>query len=157
MSIKFKITTIQNNFNHLFDLTKEELTAKGMQKIIADEKPGYPCRASLEDANIGEEILLFPFTHHKTNSPYRSSGPIFIRKNAPKPNLAINEIPKMLIHRSLSLRVYDNNGIMIDACITEGEFLETVIKQIFNNNNAVYIQIHNANRGCYNCQVNRIR
>jgi hypothetical protein len=155
MSVQFKISAIENNFNQLFNLTKEELKSKGAVKMIVDEKPGYPCRASLEDAEIGEEIILFPFQHHKTDSPYQSSGPIFVRRNAKNPNLDVNEIPKMLLHRLLSLRVYDNTGMMIDAKTTEGEKLKNEIEVIFNNNSAHYIQIHNSSPGCYNCQVNR--
>lgn len=157
MTINFKISAIQNNYNHLFDLNKEELTNKGGIKMIVDEKPGYPCRFSLEDAEIGEEVILFPFQHHKTNSPYQSSGPIFIRKNAKSPNLSVNEIPKMLLHRLLSLRVYDKNGNMIDAKTIEGEMLKNEIRMILKNNSVDYIQIHNSSPGCYNCQVNRIK
>ena len=156
MNVNFKILAIENDFNHLFDLSKEELASKGVVKLIVDEKPGYPCRVSLEDAEIGEEVLLLPFQHHKTKSPYQSSGPIYVRKNARKANLVINEIPVMLTHRLQSLRVYDNKGMMIDAKTIEGNKLKNEIEDIFKNNSADYIQIHNANPGCYNCQVNRV-
>lgn len=156
MNINFKISPIENNFNHLFNLNKEELTSNGGVKMIVDEKPGYPCRASLEDAEIGEEVILFPFQHHKVNSPYQSSGPIFVRKNAKSTNLGVNEIPKMLLHRLLSLRVYDKKGMMIDAKTIEGKTLKNEIEVIFKNNLVDYIQIHNSSPGCYNCQVNRI-
>jgi len=156
MTINFKVSAIENNYNHLFNLNEEELTAKGAVKMIANEKPGYPCRASLEDAEIGEEVILFPFQHHKTNSPYQSSGPIFVRKNAKSPNLGVNEIPKMLLHRLLSLRVYDKKGMMIDAKTIEGKTLKNEIEIILSNSLADYIQIHNSSPGCYNCQVNRV-
>ena len=156
MNVKFKILAIENNFNHLFILNKEELSSKGALKMIVDEKPGYPCRVSLEDAEIGEDIILFPFQHHKTNSPYQSSGPIFVRQNAKSPNLGIDEIPKMLLHRLLSLWVYNKKGMMIDAKTIEGRTLKNEIGIIFKNNLADYIQIHNSSPGCYNCQVNRI-
>jgi len=156
MNVDFKIVAIENNFNHLFSLNKEELTSKGIVKIIADEKPGFPCRVSLEDAAIGEEIILLPFQHHKTNSPYQSSGPIFVRKNAKSSNLKINEIPKMLLHRLLSLRIYDDKGMMIDAKTIEGKTIKNEIGIIFTNNLVSYIQIHNSSPGCYNCQVNKV-
>ena len=105
MNVNFRIVAIENEFNHLFNLSQEELAEKGMAKMIVDEKPGYPCRVTLEDANIGEEVLLFPFEHHKTKSPYKASGPIIIRKNAVKINLPINEIPEMFFKRLQSIRV----------------------------------------------------
>ena len=155
--MNFKITAIENKYNHLFNLSEENLTSKGIVKMIVDEKPGYPCRVTLEDAEIGEEIILFPFQHHKTNSPYQSIGPIFVRKNAEIINLNINEIPKMLLHRLLSLRMYNKKGMMIDAKTTKGEKLEKEIQESFKNNLVNYIQIHNSSPGCYNCQVNRVK
>lgn len=155
MSTNFKITALENEFNHLFSLNEEELASKGMIKMIVDEKPGYPCRVSLEDAEVGEEVILLPYQHHKTKSPYQSSGPIFVRKNVEKANLGINEIPIMLTHRPQSLRIYDSKGMMIDAKTIEGKTLKNEIEMIFSNSLADYIQIHNSNPGCYNCQVIR--
>ncbi|MCX2738549.1 DUF1203 domain-containing protein [Pontibacter anaerobius] len=156
MDVNFRISAIGNNFNHLFNWGKSDLSSIGAIKMIVDAKPGYPCRVSLEDAEIGEEVILLPFKHHDTDSPYQASGPIFVRKNAVHANLEINEIPKMLLHRLLSLRVYDSNGMMIDARTTEGKELKEAIQDIFNNRSADYIQIHNSSPGCYNCQVNRM-
>ncbi len=79
-----------------------------------------------------------------------------MRKNAKNPTLGVNEIPKMLLSRLLSLRVYDKKGMMIDATTIEGEKLKNEIEVVFNNNSANYIQIHNSSPGCYNCQVNRM-
>ena len=127
----------------------------GIQQIV-DQYPGYPCRVSLEDAQIGETVLLFPYKHHDVDSPYQSTGAIYIRLAGEEAQLQPNEIPKMLIHRLLSLRVYDQNAMMIDARTTPGTELERYIKQIFSNPRAEYIHVHNAGPGCYNCQVNRI-
>lgn len=153
--MNFKIIAIENEFNHLFNLNEDELRSKDIVKMVVDEKPGYPCRVTLEDAEIGEEIILFSFQHHKSDSPYQSSGPIFIRKNAVTPDLDVNEVPKMLLHRFLSLRMYDVKGMMIDAITIEGKKLKNEIKVILKNTLVDYIQIHNSSPGCYNCQVNR--
>ena len=157
MNTNFKISAIKNEYNHLFNLSDNELFAIGTVKMIVDEKPGYPCRVSLEDAEIGEEVLFFPFQHHKTTSPYRSTGPVFVRKNARNPNLEINEIPEMLLHRLLSLRVYDKKGMMIAAKTIPGKMLKNEIEIMFNDSSASYIQIHNSSPGCYNCQVNNVK
>ncbi|MFK7774174.1 MAG: DUF1203 domain-containing protein [Saprospiraceae bacterium] len=157
MNIQFQIKAIEDvSLNHFFDLSEEELKDINAVKMIVNEKPGFPCRVSLEDANIGEEVILFPFAHHKVNSPYQSSGPIFIRKNARIAQLEINEIPIMLKHRLLSLRIYDGEGMMIDGLTVEGKTLGKEIENVFENESAKYIQIHNASPGCYNCQVDRV-
>ncbi|PIE32285.1 MAG: hypothetical protein CSA55_03685 [Ilumatobacter coccineus] len=156
MRVKFKISAIENNFNHLFDLSDEELASQGAIRMVVDQKPGYPCRVSLEDAEVGEEVISLPFQHHKTASPYQASGPIFVRKNAKSADIGINEIPEMLVHRLLSLRAYDSQGMMIDARTVEGVELENEIQDILKDDSAKYIHIHNAGPGCYNCQVDRI-
>lgn len=156
MSVNYKIEGIENKYNHLFKLSDEELFSKGIVKMIVDNKPGYPCRVSLKDAEIGEEVMLFQFKHHNTNSPYASSGPIYVRKNAKKANLKINEIPEMLYERKQSLRAYSKNGMMISAINVEKENIKKQIDFFFDNTEISYIQIHNANPGCYNCQVNKI-
>ena len=157
MRTDFRISAIEQDFQDLFDMNEKELTSIGAKRMIADEKPGFPCRVSLEDANIGEEVILFPFEHHKVRTPYKSSGPIFVRKNVKKADLKINEIPLMLDHRLLSLRIYDTAGMMIDARTVKGNILKDEIPEIFRNDNAEYIQVHNASPGCYNCQINRVK
>ena len=156
MNTSFKITAIEENFEHLFDMTENELKKTGGMRMVVDAQPGFPCRVSLEDAEIGEEVILFPYQHHKTASPYQASGPIFVRKNVKVADLEPNKIPEMLVHRLQSLRVYDTNGMMIAAKTLEGNVLRKEIHLIFANELAHYIHIHNANPGCYNCQVNRM-
>lgn len=154
--MNFRIKALdEREFVALFNLGNSELKKIGAVKMIVDEFPGFPCRVSLEDAEIGEEVILLPYQHHKTNSPYQSSGPIFVRKIAKSSIYEINEIPKMFNHRLLSLRGYDKNAIMKDASVIEGNNLKAQIFKIFENDDIQYIHIHNAKPGCYNCLVER--
>lgn len=154
--MNFRIKALDDReFVALFNLSNSELEKIGAVKMIVDEFPGFPCRVSLEDAEIGEEIILLPYQHHKTNSPYQSSGPIFVRKIAKSSIYEINEIPKMFNHRLLSLRGYDKNAIMKDASVIEGNNLRAQLFKIFENDDIQYIHIHNAKPGCYNCLVER--
>jgi len=157
MSNDFKVVPIDNlRFNHLFKLDEKELSELCAKRIIVDATPGYPCRISLEEAKIGEEVILFTFEHHKVNSPYKASGPVFIRSNVKSANLGTNEIPEILKYRQLSLRAYDSNGMMIEARTAKGKNLTEEIKNIFSINLVKYIHVHNSNPGCYNCQINRV-
>src|SRR5882757_7555167 len=61
-------------FAALFSLSAAELAELDAQRVVATEKPGYPCRVSLADAEVGEELLLLPFAHMPARSPYRASG-----------------------------------------------------------------------------------
>ncbi len=145
----------KEEFEPLFNLDEVELTAKGIKKMTVDEYPGFPCRVSLADAELGEEVVLLHYEHHSAHSPYRSSGPIFVRKTAMTAMLKVNEVPKMLAHRLLSIRGFDNQSMMIFAEVTQGENLKAQLFEIFKDKNIEYLNIHNAKPGCYNCLVKR--
>ena len=67
-------------FEDLFGLTESALAERGMRWMRVDKPVGFPCRISLEDAPVGEDVLLLTFTHQDSRSPYRASGPIFVRR-----------------------------------------------------------------------------
>jgi hypothetical protein len=50
-------------FSPLFALSDAQLLEHNARRVIAAAKPGYPCRVSLADAEIGDELLLLPFEH----------------------------------------------------------------------------------------------
>ncbi|MFD2562659.1 DUF1203 domain-containing protein [Aquimarina rubra] len=153
----FQVKAInQNTISPLFELSDSELVKQNVIKLVVDKKPGFPCRVSLEDANIGEEVLLFSYRHHDVDSPYEASGPIFVRQKVKTATLKVNEIPAMLTDRLLSVRGYDKNAMMIDAKTVHGTTLFDTIQHLFNDLKIVYLHIHNANPGCYNCKVDRI-
>ncbi|MEL6968992.1 MAG: DUF1203 domain-containing protein [Bacteroidota bacterium] len=139
----------------LHTLSTEDRKARGIQKCIVDAKPGYPCRLSLADAEVGEEVFLLPYRHHSVDSPYQAAGPVFIRATGQEAALPPNELPEMLKHRFLSLRIYDENAMMIGAQTLEGTGLAEAIQTIFCAPTANYIQVHNARPGCYNCEIRR--
>ncbi|MEO0468875.1 MAG: DUF1203 domain-containing protein [Bacteroidota bacterium] len=140
----------------LFTLSEEALRAKHAVKMIASTKPGFPCRISLQDAEVGEEVILFPYEHHATNSPYRASGAVFIRKQATSPQIGPNELPDMLLHRQLSVRAYDQSGMMKKTKVLSGTALQIAIEALFSDQSIHYLQIHNAGPGCFNCQIDRV-
>ncbi|MEL6656611.1 MAG: DUF1203 domain-containing protein [Bacteroidota bacterium] len=136
-------------------LSIEERQLRGIQKCTVDAKPGYPCRLSLADAEVGEEVFLLPYKHHSVDSPYQAAGPIYIRTEGGAAALPPNKLPKMLGHRFLSLRVYDKDAMMIGAQTLKGTALAETIQKIFSVPAAAYIQVHNAGPGCYNCEIRR--
>lgn len=152
----FQITALPiENFSLLFSLGDDALQAQGIRRMVADKKPGFPCRVSLADAEAGETVLLVPFTHHDVNSPYRASGPIFVRAGAQTARLAINEIPAMLQVRLLSVRAYDRAAMMIGAEVVNGSEIAENISRFFDDRRVEYLHLHNARPGCFNCRVER--
>ncbi len=156
MTTNFQIKALQKSeFASLFDLNGEQLAEIGAIRMTVDKKLAFPCRVSLEDGNIGDDVILLNYQHHKTASPYRSAGPIFVKKNAQSAKLAVNEIPKLLHHRLLSIRQYDKKGMMKASLVTEGRDLGNVLAEVFDNAEIEYVHIHNAKPGCYMCEAVR--
>ena len=143
-------------FEDYFKLSDSELADRNILKTVVEKFPGSPCRVSLADAKVGEEVILLNFEHHSANSPYKASGPIFVRKIAETIKADINEIPIMFNHRLLSIRGYNKDGIMVFAEVTQGEDLKQKLNDILNNQQIDYLHIHNARPGCFNCLVERV-
>lgn len=155
-NINFKFYSLdKKQFDEFFEMSKNELDKLNIRKIIVEEKPGYPCRVSLQDAEIGEEVLLMSYNHIINKSLFDSKGPIFIRKNAQNKEFKVNEIPLMFNHRILSLRGYDIDYMMIYAATIKGSVLKETINTAFENEKVNFIHIHNSSPGCYNCLVKR--
>lgn len=142
-------------FTHLFDLDDEALASYGVERMVVDSDPGYPCRVSLRDAEIGETVLLMNYEHQPMSTPYRSSHAIFVREQADQATPAAGEVPSMFRHRLLSVRAFDASGRIVDADVIDGEKLETLIDRMLANDAADYLHIHNARLGCYAALVKR--
>ena len=142
-------------FEPLFALDAAALEARGMRRMTADAKPGYPCRVSLQDAEPGERLILLPFEHQPAHSPYRASGPIFVREAAGAPFDEVDVVPAVLRGRLLSLRAYDAAGFIVDAEVVPGDEIEPLIERFFARAEVSTIHVHNAKRGCYACRIER--
>jgi hypothetical protein len=142
-------------FAPLFALSDDALRAHAIRRVVADASGGFPCRVSLQDATEGERLLLLPYEHHSVDTPYRASGPIYVRENAIPAQPAANEIPLLLRRRMLSLRGYDAKGMMRSAEVVPGVEIEAAIARIFAIDRIVYLHAHYALPGCYACRVER--
>ena len=140
-------------FEPLFQLDDETLAARGMRWMPVDEPTGYPCRISLEDAPIGERVLLLPFAHQDSHSPYRASGPIFVRRGVNAARRIVGELPPYLTLRPLSVRAYNTADDIVDADVIDGATAAPLIERYLARDEVAYLHIHFARRGCYACRV----
>jgi hypothetical protein len=136
-------------FAHLFDLDNDALAAMGIRRMTARSDFGYPCRVSLQDAAEGEELLLLPYQHQPADSPYRASGPIFVRRGATQKMLAPGDVPPYITRRLMSLRAYDANDMMVRADVVDGEQVAERLQAWFDEADVAYVHLHNARPGCF--------
>ena len=152
----FRITGLPaERFSHLFALSDEELKAQGVVRRIADERtPGYPCRISLTDAQPGDTLLLVSYEHHAVDSPYRMRFAIFVREGEETFD-AVDQVPEQLRLRTLAVRAFDRDAMLIGSELIDGQELERAIERLFADFRARYLHIHFAAPGCYAARVVR--
>jgi Protein of unknown function (DUF1203) len=154
--MSFQISALpKSQFQHLFELPSAELAPLRAVRMVADKKPGFPCRVSLADAELGEEVILVHHEHQTADTPYRASHAVFVRQAANEAKLNVDEMPEMLRSRLLSLRAFDEQGMLVAADLTNGKVLEMAIEEMFLNTAVAYIHIHFAKPGCYAARVDR--
>ncbi|MCL6684243.1 DUF1203 domain-containing protein [Sphingomonas alba] len=141
-------------FAPLFDLDDAELETRGMTRMTVDS-PTFPCRISLRDCDIGDEVILLNHTSHEGNNPYRASHAIFVSKSANEPADYVDTIPPALDRRILSLRAFDELGMMIDAALVQPGEADPAIRHLLANPAAAHIDAHNAIRGCFAARIDR--
>jgi hypothetical protein len=152
----FQISALNiDDFSHLFGQDHETLSKLGVQRIVADSNTGFPCRVSLQDAKVGENLLLMNYEHQPMPTPFRSSHAIYVREGSIPARPEKNEVAEMFRHRFLSVRAFDAAGMIIDADVIDGVSLESLIERMFANESVDYLHVHNAKLGCYVALVER--
>ncbi|MEZ5930385.1 MAG: DUF1203 domain-containing protein [Alphaproteobacteria bacterium] len=154
--MSFQISALPERlFAHLVDQTDDVLRAHGARRMVVDACPGFPCRVSLEDAAVGENVLLLNYEHQAAATPYRSSHAIFVRERAVQAKPQPDEVPLQLRRRLLSVRAFDVDGMMIEAEVVEGAALVPVVERMFAREAVSYLHAHNAKPGCYAARIDR--
>ena len=142
-------------FRPLFGLGDDALADRGAVRMPVTERPGFPCRVSLDDAAAGETVLLVNHVSHDVANPYRASHAIFVTEGAEQPARFEDEVPPALDRRILSLRAFDTQGMMIDATLAQPGEADAAIRALFENPDVSSIHAHNAIRGCFAARIER--
>jgi len=136
-------------FVALYGLAEDDLAARGAIRYVVDKAPGFPDRVELLDAAPGETVLLINHVSQPAETPYRASHAIFVREGATRAFDEIGVVPPAFRPRLLSLRAFDERGMMIDADVVEGEDVEGLIARLLEDARVERIHAHYAKRGCY--------
>ncbi len=142
-------------YGPLFGMADDELAARGIVRMTVTEKPSFPCRVTLEDREIGEQVLLLNHVSHDVANPYRASHAIFVTEGLDEAAEFIDEVPPVLDTRILSLRGFDDQGMMAQAVLTEPGEADEGIRRLFANPDVATIHAHNATRGCFAAKIER--
>ena len=152
----FRIAGLRaEGFAHLFGLPDTELARHRALRRICDDKPGFPCRVSLEDAEPGETVLLLNYEHLAVDSPYRASHAIYVRERAQPSFDEVDEVPPALLPRLLAVRAIDAKGMIVAADVVEGRELVPLVERYLADDTVAYLHAHFARRGCFAARIDR--
>jgi len=155
--MSFQITALDaDRFAGLFDMSDEALAEHLAVRLTATSKPGFPCRVSLADAEIGDEVILVNHQHQGGVSPYRATHAVYVRKDAPQAHPAVGEVPELFLARVLSLRAFDDQAMMIGVDLVDGGDLAPALDRLLAEPSAAYVHIHYAKAGCYAARADRV-
>lgn len=156
MSEAFQIHALSDkDFQSLFQLSDEALQAQNARRVTAEMKPGVPCRVSLEDAEIGEEVILLNYEHQSADSPFKSRHAIYVREGVQQKHLRAGEVPQLFKIRMMAARGFNAEGDMVDADVVDGSELDKTIAQMLENQDIDYVQLHYAKPGCFAATATR--
>ncbi len=152
----YRITGLDPSpFVPLFGLADEALAKQSVIRMAVTGSPGFPCRIRLDDAEVGETMLLLNHVSHAVANPYRASHAIFVTEGALEPADFTAALPPALERRILSLRAFDVAGMMRDAVLAQPGEGDAAIRKLFDAPETAYIHAHNAIRGCFAAKVDR--
>lgn len=145
----------QSAFSHLFGQPERVLQQHRATRIVADASPGYPCRISLSEAEIGEPVILVNYEHQPADNPYRAAHAVFVREGAIEVSLEPDRLPDVLCRRVMSLRAFSPEHWLMQADVAAGSDLRVTIEALLADPDIEYLQLHHAKQGCYAATVRR--
>lgn len=147
----------RTDFTKYFMANADELREMGARRIAADADTGYPCRITLEDARSGESVILLNFISHDVPGPFRTTHAIYVREveSVSESRVWEGELPPSLAVRTLSLRGFDEQGLLHDARLAEPSGIDAGISDLFASGKVAYIHAHYATYGCFAARIDR--
>ncbi len=130
-----------DDFRPLFSLSDARLAQRRARRVRVTSRPGIPCRVSLIDAAVGEDVILTHFVHQPASGPYRASHAIFVRVHAVQARPDVDEIPALFHHRLISVRAFDAAHDMVAADIAPAGDLRGAIEELLEPDRVDYLHL----------------
>lgn len=126
-------------------------------QAFADVARGYgPCRVCLKTFVKGaDERILFTYNAFENLSNLPLPSPIFIHKNECE-SFAEHNFPPDLLELPLLFEGYAEESKLVKREAMKKESLKTQITEIFDNLEVKYINIRNAEAGCFVARIERL-
>ncbi|HMI39737.1 MAG TPA: DUF1203 domain-containing protein [Sphingomicrobium sp.] len=143
------------DFATLLGADAATLAAHNAMRVTAANKPGFPCRVTLEDAEPGESLILLNHVSHDVATPFRSAYAIYVREAAEQAATFVEEVPPVFADRTMAFRAFDADGMLRNAALAGPGEADAAIHILFDAHEIAYIDAHNAAHGCFAARVER--
>jgi hypothetical protein len=144
----------RERFAPLFAMGDAEQAAHGARRVIADSAT-FPCRISLEDAALGETLILLNHVSHDVEGPYRATHAILVRELAQDSAPLVDQIPPVFLRRTLSLRGFAANGDLVASRVSAPGGHDGAIRELLSDAQVDHIDAHTAGHGCFSARIER--
>ena len=151
----FIIEPIDSLVQQTLEAGATHLHGNPVETVIADASPGYPCRLSLQDARVNEEMYLFSHSPFSSANAYRETGPVFIRRDAIPASLEVNELPETAMARRIVVRAYNGAGRMLAATPAETTEISATIQDFLDDEAVEVVHLRATVSGCFLCEARR--
>lgn len=139
-------------FAPLFALDDAALAGVNARRVLATG--GEPCRVSLADAEVGDELILVHHVSHAVATPYRSAYAIFVRRSADAAAYR-GSLPPMIERRRVGLRGFGADAMLRDAALAMPGEAQGALEGLLADRAIAYVDIHNAAHGCFLARAER--
>lgn len=142
------------DFVDLFVMTDDALAQINAKRVRATG-PGFPCRISLQDAKLGDTLILLHHVSHDVATPYRSAYAIYVNETAADTPPYIDTTPPVFDGRPIALRGFTGEGMLHAASLALPGKADIKIRALLADPDIAYIHAHNAAHGCYSARIDR--
>src|SRR5947208_2076547 len=152
----FKVFPIPDEVTRRIRETRIDDFGHELSISVATENDTGPCRSCLTVFVPGEGRILCSYAPNQYDHPYNEVGPIYIHERQCQSYTEHELFPPELRTRSpLTLRCYDEDGMMIDAELVGDREVEEVIRRLFKKPEVRYLHVRTASLGCYIARIER--
>jgi Protein of unknown function (DUF1203) len=156
---KFNVLPIKPELARAIRETMIDQEGHRLVVSVARENSYGPCRSCLKQFVAGDRRILFSYSPNAVGHPYNETGPIYIHADECEPyrqqNVFPTEVENGRIKFPLAFRVYNEDGVMIDAVLRNVMDASRTIESIFENSKVAFLHVRNAQFGCFVAHVDR--
>ena len=156
---RFKVLPIKTGIARAIRETMIDQDGHQLSVSIAGENGYGPCRSCLKQFATGERRVVFSYSPNAVDHPYNETGPIYVHAEVCEPYQNTHAFPPEVengrIKFPLVFRAYNEEGVMIDAVLQNGEPASATIESLFENDKVAFTHVRNAQAGCFVAHVDR--